>query len=88
MQKTKKAKISDKPIVRRGKPRLYGSGAGQLCVPLSVSVPFEVADRLRTAADQIGVSPSVIAAAGLRSILTQSQDRLAAQIASGARASE
>ena len=59
-----------------GKPRKYGPSDGQICRPLSVSVPAELIDRLELAADQVGIGRSAIVVAGLRSILSQSPDRL------------
>ena len=74
------AKRKEKPAVESrnkcGKPRKYGPSDGQICRPLSVSVPAELIDRLESAADQVGIGRSAIVVAGLRSILAQSPDRL------------
>jgi hypothetical protein len=61
---------------RKGKPRLYGEKDGQICRPITVSMPVELIDRLRSAADQIGVNPSIVTTAAVRAILSQSTDRL------------
>jgi len=76
------AKPKKKPVStsrnKGGKPRKYGPSDGQLCRPLSVSVPAELISRLESAADQVGIGRSAIVVAGLRQILAQSPDRLAA----------
>lgn len=61
-----------------GRPMAY-PGDGR-AVRVSFSAPPGLAARLDTAADQIGKSRSAIVVAGLEQILSQSPDRLAAQI--------
>ena len=69
----KKAKPKKKPGA--GRPESY-PGEG-LAVRRSYSAPVQLANRLRVAAEQVGVTESAIVVAGLRSILSQSTDRLA-----------
>ena len=56
----------------RGQPVKYG----EPCVQVSVSMPPTLEKQLSAAADQTGQSRSAIVVAGLRSILSQSPDRL------------
>jgi hypothetical protein len=78
------AKTKEKPATnsrnKGGKPRKYGPSDGQICRPLSVSVPAELIDRLELAANQVGIGRSAIVVAGLRQILAQTPDRLMEQI--------
>jgi hypothetical protein len=78
------AKTKEKPATnsrnKGGKPRKYGPSDGQICRPLSVSVPAELIDRLELAANQVGIGRSAIVVAGLRAILSQTPDRLKEQI--------
>jgi len=77
------AKRKEKPAStsrnKGGKPRKYGPADGQLCRPLSVSVPAGLIDRLEIAADQIGVGRSTIVVAAVEAILSLSPDRLREQ---------
>lgn len=73
------AKRKEKPGTKGGKPRKYGPADGQICRPLSVSMPAGLIDRLEFVADQIGVGRSAIVVAAVESALSQSPDRLAAQ---------
>ena len=58
---------------RGRKPAYPGEG---LAVRLSFSAPATLVDRLAVASEQTGHSQSAIVVAGLRSILSQSPDRL------------
>lgn len=77
------AKRKGKPATesrnKGGKPRKYGPTDGQICRPLSVSVPAGLIDRLEFAADQIGVGRSQLAASLIEAGLSQSPDRLREQ---------
>ena len=63
----------------RGKPRKYGPGTDGLCRHVGISMPAGLIDRLAAAAEQTGHSQLAIVVAGLRSILSQSPDRLREQ---------
>ncbi len=67
-----------KPKETRGRPAAY-PGEGR-AVRLSFSAPESLAKRLGVAADQLGLTQSAVVVAGLRSILSQTPDRLAAQV--------
>lgn len=56
-----------------GKPRKYGPADGQICRPLSVSVPAELIDRLDAQAAQAGVGRSTLVAGILDRWLDQPQ---------------
>ncbi len=81
-------KSKETPTGQRGKPRKYGPGSAGLCRHVGVSMPSGLAERLEIAAAQAGTSRSAIVVAAGESILSQSPDRMAAQIASGGRAGE
>ena len=66
-------KQSPRAETRGRKPAYPGEG---LAVRLSFSAPATLVDRLAAAAEQTGHSQSAIVVAGLRSILSQSPDRL------------
>lgn len=72
----------------RGKPRKYGPGKAELCRHVGISMTVDLAERLRVAAKQMGVSRSAVVVAAVRAALAQSPDRLAAEVASSGRAGE
>ena len=69
----RKGKQPPRAETRGRKPAYPGEG---LAVRLSFSAPQTIANRQAAAADQTGHSQSAIVVAGLRSILSQSPDRL------------
>ena len=81
-------KTKESTAGQRGKPRKYGPGSAGLCRHVGISMPAGLAERLESAADQINVSRSAIVVAAVEQILSQSPDRLAAQIASRTPAAE
>ena len=70
---------------RRGKPRKYGPGSDGLCRHVGISMPSGLIARLASAAEQTGHSQSAIVVAGLRTILSQSTERLRDAVAGGAK---
>ena len=76
MPKKPKENTASSQKKNRGKPRKYGPGTDGLCRHVGISMPAGLIDQLAAAAEQTGHSQSAIVVAGLRSILSQTPDRL------------